>query len=160
MLPLVARAPLNVGTLPNLDTDLDDKPGRTLEKDSNLTATSARKIQQFRLDPAGTLQLNGPASLVVYAAARDFHDDALQSQAVLVDCTDIVNLCTVFATATVSFTGQSQFTPVTFDFGPQSRSLNVSHNLQLWIIATKSSKRDIWIAYDTVGYESALSITS
>jgi hypothetical protein len=160
VLPLVARAPLNAGTLPNLDTDLDNRTGRVLDKDSTFTATSTRKIQRFRLDPAGGLQLNGPTSLLVYAAARDFHDDELQTQAALVDCVDIVNLCTTFATATVNFTGQNQFTPVTFDFGTQSRSLDASHNLQLWIIVTTSSERDMWLAYDTVGYESALSITS
>jgi HD domain len=160
VLPLVARAPLNAGTLPNLDTDLDNKTGRTLDKDATLTATSTKKIQRYRLDPAGTLQLNGPASLLVYAAARDFHDDDLQTQAALVDCVDVVNLCTTFATATVNFTGQNQFTPVTFDFGNQSRSLDATHNLQLWIIVTKSSERDMWMAYDTAGYESALTIMS
>jgi HD-GYP domain-containing protein (c-di-GMP phosphodiesterase class II) len=159
VLPLVDRGPLNVGTVPNLDTDLDDKIGRTLGKDSTFTATSTKKIQRYSLDPAGTLQLNGPTSLLVYAAARDFHGDKLQTQAALVDCVDIVNVCTTFATATVNFTGQNQFTPVTFDFGSQLRTLDSSHNLQLWIIVTKSSQRDMWMAYDTVSYESALTIT-
>jgi hypothetical protein len=160
ILPLVVRAPLNAGTLPNLDTDLDSRSGRNLDKDSTFTATSTKKIQRYRLDPAGALQLNGPTSLLVYAAARDFHDKNLQAQAALVDCADIGGVCTTFATATVNFTGQSQFTPVTFDFGSQSRSVDASHNLQLWIIVTTSSERDMWIAYDTVGYESALTISS
>jgi hypothetical protein len=159
VLPLVTRAALNVGTVPNLDTDLDGKIGRTLNKDSTFTATDAKKIQRYSLDPAGSFQLNGPASLLVYAAARDFHPDKLQSQAALVDCVDIVNVCTTFATATVNFTGQNQFTPVTFDFGSQSRTFEADHNLQIWIIVTKTSQRDMWMAYDTVGYESALSIT-
>jgi hypothetical protein len=160
VLPLVARPPLNAGALPNLDTDLDNRAGRTLDKDSNLAAISTRKIQRFRLDPAGALRLNGPTSLLVYAAARDFHHDRLQAQVALVDCIDILNLCTPFATATANFTGQNQFTPVTFDLGSQSRTLDESHNLQLWIVATTSAERDMWIAYDTVGYESALIITA
>jgi hypothetical protein len=160
VLPLVARAPLNAGAVPNLDTDLDDKVGRTLGKDATFSATTTKKIQRYSLDPAGMLQLNGPTSLVVYAAARDFHPDKVQAQAALVDCVDVVNVCTTFATATVNFTGQNQFIAVTFDFGSQSRTLGADHNLQLWIVVTKSSQRDMWMAYDTVGYESALSITS
>jgi hypothetical protein len=50
-------------------------------------------------------------------------------------------------------------TPVTFD-GTQLRTFAVDHHLQLWIVVTKSSQRDMWMAYDTVGYESALTITS
>jgi hypothetical protein len=48
---------------------------------------------------------------------------------------------------------------VTFD-GTQLRTFAVDHHLQLWIVVTKSSQRDMWMAYDTVGYESALTITS
>ncbi len=158
ILPLVARAPSNAA-LPNLDTDLDDKRGRVLDKDSTFSSTTTEEVQRYRLDPAGTFQLNGPSSLLLYAAARDFHRDRIQAQAALADC-DLARLCTTFATATVDFTGANQFTGVTFDFGNQSHSFPASHHLELWIIVTKASERDMWMAYDTVGYESALTITS
>jgi hypothetical protein len=103
--------------------------------------------------------LNGPSSLLLYAAARDFHPDRVQTQAALADC-DLAGVCISFATATVDFTGANQFTGVTFDFGSQTRSFATSHRLELWIIVTKASQRDMWMAYDTVGYESALTITT
>ncbi|MEY2401029.1 MAG: hypothetical protein QOJ08_1140 [Ilumatobacteraceae bacterium] len=160
VLPLVARAPLNRGALPNLDTDIDDKPGRLLKKSSGIQLGNRDKIQRFRLDPAGTLRLNGQATLVLYAAARDFDDDDVQARATLLDCTDTAGLCSTFATATANFDDtHSQFLPITFDFGAVSRTLAASHNLELWIVVTTNSEREMWMAYDTSYYESALTIT-
>ena len=161
VLPLVARAPLNTGVVPNLDTDHDSSPGRYLKRSSGLSLGNTDKVQRFRLDPAGTIALNGPASLVLFAGAKDLLADSVQAQATLLDCLDVGGSCTTFATATVTFTGTSgQFAPVTFDFGPQTVTLAVSHNLQLWIIVTPASTNDMWMAYDTTGLESALSLTS
>jgi hypothetical protein len=160
VLPLVARAPLNTGPLPNLDTDLDNRPGRVLRKNPDLALPKTDKIQRFRLDPTATLRLYGPATLVLYAAARDFRDDRVQAGAMLVDC-DAIGLCNMFATATASFAPTDKgFTPITFDFGSQSRTLPGSHNLELWIVVNSGSERDMWMAYDTIAYESALTITT
>jgi hypothetical protein len=82
----------------------------------------------------------------------------VQSYAALVDCVDANDDCAVFATASVSFTGGGNYTPQTLDFGLQSRTLAGSHNLELWVVVT--SGRDMWIAYDTIGYESTLTIAS
>jgi hypothetical protein len=159
VLPLVTRAPLN-SILPNLDTDRDDKPGRVLKRSSDLTLGGTDKVQRFRLDPAGTIRLNGPTSLVLFAAARDFHTDRVQVQATLLDCADVLGLCSTFATATVTFTGSAnQFVPVTFDFGSQTRTVASSHNLELRIVVPSASERDMWMAYDTTGLDSALNIT-
>jgi hypothetical protein len=118
---------------------------------------TADKLQRFRLDPAGSLQLNGRVSLVLFAASKDFQNHSVQAAASLVDCVD-GGSCNVFASTTVNFTGGGDFTPQTFDFGSQSRTLAPSHNLELWVIVT--SGRDMWIAYDTIGYESSLTIAS
>ena len=125
-----------------------------------MTQFGTDKLQRFRLDPAGTIRLNGPTSLVLFAAARDFHADRVQVQATLLDCADILGLCSTFATATVTFTGTTnQFVPVTFDFGSQTRTVDSSHNLELRIVVPSASERDMWMAYDTIGFESALNIT-
>jgi HD-GYP domain-containing protein (c-di-GMP phosphodiesterase class II) len=159
VLPLVTRAPLN-SILPNLDTDYDNSPGRLLKRSSNLLFGGTDKLQRFRLDPNGTIRLNGPTSLVLFAAARDFRTDTVQVQATLLDCADFLGLCSTFATATVAFTGSAnKFVPVTFDFGSQTRTVVSSHNLELRIVVTSASERDMWMAYDTTGLDSALNIT-
>ena len=159
VLPLVARGPLNT-VLPNLDTDLDHSPGRYLKRNSGFAFGNTDKLQRFRLDPAGTIGLNGPTSLVLFAAAKDLRADSVQAQAALLDCLDVVGLCNTFATTTVTFTGtDGQFAPVTFDFGPQARTLAASHNLELWIFVTPASTHEMWMAYDTTGLDSALSLT-
>jgi hypothetical protein len=147
-------------TLPNLDTDHDSSPGRFLKRSSGFALGNTDKLQRFRLDPAGTIRLSGPTSLAVFLAAKDFRTDDVQVQATLADCADANGLCSTFATATVEFTGtDNQFTPVTFDFGSQTRTVAASHNLEVWIIVTSASGHDMWMAYDTVGLESALTIT-
>ena len=156
VLPLVSRAPQNPGpAVPNLDKDHDNKPGRALKNGTLWLLDTSDKLQRFRLDPAGVIQLNGRVSLVLYAASKDFHAHPVQAAATLVDCLD-GGSCNVFASTTVDFAGGDDFTAQTFDFGPQSRTLAPSHNLELWVIVT--SERDMWFAYDTIGYASALTI--
>jgi hypothetical protein len=160
VLPLVVRSPLNT-VLPNLDTDHDNSPGRFLKRSTGFALGNTDKLQRFRLDPAGTIRMNGPTSLVLFVAAKDFRTDSVQAQATLLDCLDVLGLCNTFATATVTFTGtDNQFAPMTFDFGSQTRNLAASHNLELWIIVTPASTHDMWMAYDTTDYESTLTITS
>jgi hypothetical protein len=84
----------------------------------------------------------------------------VQVQATLLDCSDLLGLCSTFATATAAFTGSAnQFVPVTFDFGSQTRTVVSSHNLELRIVVPSASERDMWMAYDTTGLDSALNIT-
>ncbi|MBK5333627.1 MAG: HD-GYP domain-containing protein [Ilumatobacteraceae bacterium] len=159
VLPLLARAPLN-SVLPNLDTDHDNSPGRLLRRSTGFTFGNTDKLQRFRLDPAGTISLNGPTSMVVFVAAKSFRTDDVQAQATLFDCVDAGGQCNPLATATVDFTGtDNEFARATFDFGSQTRTVAASHNLEVWIIATQDSEHDMWMAYDTTGFESALTIT-
>jgi hypothetical protein len=159
VLPLVARAPLN-SVLPNLDTDHDSSTGRWLKRSTGFSFGNTDKLQRFRLDPAGTISLNGPTSLVVFVAAKGFQTDDVQAQATLFDCVDASGQCTQFATQTVDFTGTaSGFAGVTFNFGSQTRTLAASHSLEVWIVVTQDSDHDMWMAYDTTGLESALNIT-
>jgi len=159
VLPLVSRAPLN-SALPNLDTDHDSAPGRLLKRSTGFAFGNTDRLQRFRLDPAGTIRMNGPTTLAMFVAAKDFRTDDVQVQATLLDCIDSLGLCNTFATATVTFTGDDDhFTQVTFDFGSHSRTLSASHNLELWITVTPASTHDMWMAYDTTGLESVLTIT-
>ena len=105
--------------------------------------------------------MGGPVILHLYAAAKNFRVDRVQTQAAIVDCVDVLGICNVFATATVTFTGaDNQYTPLTFDFGSHTRTVPASHHLELWIVVTTGSARDMWMAYDTAGYESALTLVS
>ena len=159
VLPLLARAPLN-SVLPNLDTDRDNSPGRLLRRSTGFSFGNTDKLQRFRLDPAGTISLNGPTSMVVFVAAKGFRTDDVQAQATLFDCVDAGGQCNPLATATVDFTGtDNEFARVTFNFGSHTRTVAASHNLEVWIIVTQDSEHDMWMAYDTTGFESALNIT-
>ena len=159
VLPLVARAPLN-SALPNLDTDHDSSPGRLLKRNTGFGFGNTDKLQRFRLDPPGTIRMNGPTSLVMFVAAKDFRTAEVEVQATLLDCIDSLGLCNTFATTAVTFTGaHNQYTQVTFDLGSQSHTVAASHNLELWITVTPGSAHEMWMAYDTTGLESALTIT-
>ena len=104
--------------------------------------------------------MNGPTSLVMFVAAKDFRTDEVEVQATLLDCIDSLGLCNTFATTAVTFTGaHNQYTQVTFDLGSQSHTVAASHNLELWITVTPGSAHEMWMAYDTTGLESALTIT-
>jgi putative nucleotidyltransferase with HDIG domain len=158
LLPLVQRAPVNT-VLPNFDTDRDHDPGLKLKNDGEFVLDHPDRIQRFRLDPATAITIDGRVTLELYAAARDLKVDEVQAAAALVDCPDGSTACTVFATSTVDFVGQlDRFSMLTFDFGNQTRSIPASRNLQVWIISTMDSKHDMWLAYDTVGYESTLTL--
>ena len=160
VLDLVIRGALNPGQLPNLDADRDNKPGLTLKKDALLSPEDSDKIQRFRLDPTGEMHLSGPASLVLFAAPQNLSSDSIEVEAALIDCPD-AGQCAPFATVTIMFSGtDDQFTALTFDFGPQDHVIAPSHRLELWIIDTAASHHHMWIAYDTVGYESALTLNS
>ena len=155
VLPIVARAPLNA-TLPDFDSDGD--LGLTLTKGFLIFPGTT---QRFRLDPSTTIQLNGPASLSLYAAARNLNAVDVQVQIVLLDCPDGNGSCTQLVSRTRNFTGTAgAFTAQSFDFGSLSRTIAPSRNLELRITATVGSGHDVWLAYDTVGYESALTLTS
>jgi hypothetical protein len=159
VLPLVTRAPLNA-SLPNLDSDRDNKVGLKLKNDGTFVLGNPDKIQRFRLDPAATLELNGSVDLLLYAAAKDLKADDVEAAAALVSCPDTAGPCTVFATDTVAFVGAiGRFSPITFDFGSQNRAIPTSQNLEIWIIDTKVSKHDMWIAYDTTGLRSVLTLS-
>ena len=153
----MTRAPLNA-TLPNLDTDHDADQGRTLKKNGAFSRLeNDDKIQRFELDPAGPIVLDGRAELVLYAAAEDLKNDDVITAVALVDCPDDVGVCIVFDSVSIGFTGEvDRFSMLTFDFGDQSRTIDPSRHLELWIIVPNPSAHDMWIAYDTIGYESVL----
>jgi len=155
------RGPLNAGAVPNLDVDRDNKPGLSLKKDALLSPEDSEKIQRFRLDPAGEMHLSGPASLVLFAAPQNLSSDSIEVEVALVDCPGGAGQCAPFAAVTIMFAGTAdQFTALTFDFGPQDHVIAPSNRLELWIIDTAASHHHMWIAYDTVGYESALTLSS
>jgi hypothetical protein len=159
VLPLVTRGPFNA-TLPNLDLNHDNKQGHELKNDGEFTELeNDEKLQRFRLDSSGPTTLSGRAELVLFAAARELKNDEVIVAAALVECPNAAGACSVFDSVTLTFVGETgRFSMLTFDFGVQSRTIAATSHLELWITAPKPSKHDVWIAYDTVGYESGLRI--
>ena len=159
ILPLVTRAPLNP-TIPNLDIDRDDKPGLSIRRDGAFEIDMANRLQRFRLDTAGLLAIEGRAAATLWMAALDFRDrDDVQAAVALMDCSDLLEDCTLFASASINFTTTTdQFSRHTLDFGTVSHEIPAANNLQLWIISPKTSTQHIMLAYDTGGFESVLTL--
>jgi putative nucleotidyltransferase with HDIG domain len=158
ILPLVVRAALNPA-VPNFDTDRDDEPGLKIKNDGEFDPEQPDHLQRFRLDPSSALELEGGASAKIWIAAKDFKQDDVQAAVALMECPDVPDDCTTLASATVDFVGVlGQFSLHHFEFGSLTRTIPANRNLQLWIIATEDSRHDMWVAYDTVGFESALTL--
>lgn len=159
ILPLVTRGPLNA-TLPNLDTDRDNQPGLRIRRNGEFDSlTNANRLQRFRLDPPSSLTLAGPAAATIWLSSKNLEVNDVQAAVALMNCTDLLDECTLIASATVDFIGvKDQFSQQTFDFGTVTRTIPAINNLQLWIIATVDSTHDMSVAFDTFGYKSTLAL--
>jgi hypothetical protein len=79
----------------------------------------------------------------------------------LMECSGLaLNACIQLATATRSFLGLlTLYQPVDFNLGVIDENLSQSHSLEVWVVANASSGSDLWLAYDTDTYPSALTLT-
>jgi putative nucleotidyltransferase with HDIG domain len=157
VLPLVSRAAINAN-LPNFDTDRDNENGLKLRKDGTFDINeNPERIQRFRFEPIGSFILDGPAQASIWLGAKNLHADDIQASVALMECTDVLEVCAPVASDTIDFVGlKDRYSLHTFDFGNLVRVVPSARHLQLWVIATLDSKHDMWVAYDTTGYESML----
>jgi hypothetical protein len=158
VLPIVGRAPLNV-SLTNLDADRNGDPGLTIARGGTIADADATEVQRFRLDPAGRLRLDGPASLSLWATSRNQVPGLMRVGVAVMRCNDSNGKCTpMAATQQVDFDG-GQWTSLTIDLGSLVETVAVSRNLQLWIVVDSTSAADAWIGFDAADCASALSLT-
>lgn len=160
MLTMGATAPGPL-TLYNYDTNRDSKPGLQIKKGNNgLQETDASKIQTWRLAEFPTdLQLTADVQLRLFAAMKDYKTDKTGIvRAFLIDragpTTQIIASTSV---TQASRTWQRYWTPLTFRFaGTAGYVLPAGHQLELVLTVDGASGDDMWFAYGTGAYNSAL----
>jgi serine protease AprX len=162
VLPMSATAPGPL-TLYNYDTNRDGKPGLLIKKGKEgLQTTDPAKIQTWRLEGFPTdVALTADVQLRLFAAMKDYKQDK----------TGIVHAYLIaragpttqtIATATVtqqSRTWQRYWTPLAFTFaGTAGKVIPAGHQLELVITVDDASGDDMWFAYGTSAYNSALTL--
>ncbi len=152
----------SAGALANYDTDRDSSVGRTLERGSGIGETDARRNQRWSTG-VGVRVLAGPASLQIWAAVEDFRTDKLGTlMAALQACTPSFSSCRTLATANATVnqtTAPGGFLAVNANFGSVLASTTSTEVLSVKLVVATSSEDDLWFAYDTAAYPSALTIT-
>lgn len=146
--------------LPNYDTDRDTSPGLLLRRSgSGIDETDPAKYQRWstNLNPESPA---GETSLRVWIAVKDFTSDKQgRLTAALQACPASLSTCQTIRTASV-LVDQSQapggFLDTTFNFGNCQTDLAPGHVLSIKLVVDNNSDDDLWIAYDTTNYPSAL----
>lgn len=162
VLPMVVRAPLNVGPAVNLDTDRNEDPGLTLLRGGSLDTPGATTSQRFQYTPGSPVKLRGATSLVVFASDAGQQGGTIELEAGLYECsTAAATSCTLLADDTVeSVVGASMFTPLTIDFGVVNETIPSSRRLEVRIVVGDDSSDDVWLSWDCVQHPSALTFLS
>lgn len=139
----------------------DDKPGRTLDDtDKGIAETNKDHYQQWEV-PADALTIDGPSTLVIWIAAKDFDPaHTVSAQIFLLDCPG--NPCTQLATATQGyFTPGSGFAKLVMTFPPVEHTFGAGRRLAVRIVypKPKGDAARIWLAYAASSYPASLTIT-
>ncbi|MCP3933955.1 MAG: DUF5011 domain-containing protein, partial [Actinomycetia bacterium] len=149
--------------LANYDPARDSFPGIVIQKDGGgLGQTDPTKHQQW-VAAAGSVSLDGPASLDLWAAAKDF-DNGKRGviDAGVFDCASDGSDCNLIQSARVDLDPLSpsgDWTYVSFDFGSVTYAVPPTRSLAVKVVADATSDDSMWFAYDTTVYPSRLHLT-
>jgi len=163
---LKTSAPSDI-TLDNFDPGRDALAGLTLAgSDLGLNEADTTKYQQWITAP-GAILLDGPASLSLWSAMKDFDMTRAGSiTAYLVDSNAAGNDLTEIANATVTradwdAANTGTWIEDTFDFGVVDYALNAGRFLGVKIVVNNGLAADaMWLAYDVTGSPSRLTVVS
>jgi signal peptidase len=163
VLPLSTAAP-TVSTLPNYDTNRDAFAGLLVTKGgSGAGETDATKHQTWSETLSSSLNLSGTARLTVWSAMKSFQTGKRGAvNAFLLDCPANGIGCTTFDSASLDLSnwsgGSTTWVSRTIDFGTVSRTIAAGRLLRVKVVVGSSSDDDMWFAYDTTTYPSALTV--
>jgi signal peptidase I len=161
-LPMSATAP-SLTTLYNYDTDRDSAPGLLLAKDAaGVAGSDPTKVQRWNMASDAPLTLSGPARLRLWSAVKSFQKKSAAVQVALYECNPAGNNCQQFALRNHNINANAY--PGTpggwlardLDLGPVSRTIPAHRILQLRLAVRSGSEDDMYFAYDTTAYPSAL----
>ncbi|KPF48222.1 hypothetical protein D621_16280 [beta proteobacterium AAP51] len=147
-------------TLANHDPGRDSFPGLLIAKGgSGAAETDATKYQRW-LGATGGIVLNGPLELRIWTAMKDFDTSmAGRLNAYLRSCSSTGTDCQSFASASLTqgpWSAGGNWTQKTLSFGTVSATLASNRRLELKLIVPDASDDDLWLAYDSTAYASAL----
>ncbi len=158
--PLAQTVPSS-GILPNYDAGRDDAPGLLIQKGGGEQETDPTKHQTW-LAAEGELILDGPATLTLWSAMKDFDTDKKgQIKGYLLDCNPSGSDCSVITSAARGanpWNTETGWVARTIDFGTVLHTVAVDRSLAVKLVVTNQAHDDMWFAYDTVSYASALSV--
>ncbi|MDJ0924819.1 MAG: hypothetical protein QNJ77_09665 [Acidimicrobiia bacterium] len=151
--------------LPNYDPERDSEPGLVLAKsDGGSKETDPTKYQQW-LAADSPLILDGPASLTLWSAMKDYDDDKQgKIKAYLQDCDPEGSNCAVISTAQLErdpWDDDSEWwIERTLDFGYIAHKIEEGRALAVKLVVRGESEDDMWFAYDTAAFPSALNVVA
>ncbi len=156
---LSSSAPTTV-VLGNLD-NRDSEPGLLLQKGgSGENEGDGTKYQAWRGPSTAATQLSGTLELRLWAALKDNNTSKRGSlTAYLRDCDSTGAGCTLINSTTLTSTpwaSSAGWVQKTLSFGAVNHTVASGRLLELKLIVDNNSEDDMWLAYDTTSYGSAL----
>ena len=149
--------------LPNYDPGRDSSPGILVKKDVAGLGQADPVKYQLWVAGAGSASLDGPASLDLWAAVKDFSSVSRGViDAGLFDCAADGSDCNLIQSARVDldpFSLSGDWTYVSFDFGSVTYAVAPTRSLAVKVVVDAASDQDMWFAYDTTVQPSRLRFT-
>lgn len=149
------------GSLPNYDPGRDDKPGLLLAKGANGWQENDPVKHQQWVTPPGAMSIDGGVSLEFWSAMKDLNDDKKGTVgAYLLQCNPGGNNCDLLGQGTSQKNPWSSGSWVkrVIDFGHIDHDIPPGRSLTVKLTVGNNSDDDMWFAYDTTSYPSALVI--
>lgn len=161
--PIASLSPYvpTASTLPNYDTDRNSFPGLLLARGGNcMLETNPTKYQIWAASP-GAVSFDGPISLIVWSAMKDFNIGKRGIvDAFLLECDSSASSCSLIAQAHKDLSdwsgGSSTWVVHSLDFGNVTYSIPAERSLAVKIVVGNDSYDDMWFAYDTSLFPSKL----
>jgi hypothetical protein len=152
-------------TLYNYDTNADSSPGRRLQKTGTGPGeTVLARYAAWRSPVLTTARLiNGSVSVLLFSAVQTFQLNRAGSiVAYLRDFNPANSTYVEISNATRTNSnwqgGQSTWVPAIIAIPVVAYTVPAGHRIELKVEATASAFTNMWIAYDTVGYASAITL--
>ena len=155
--------PIPTGTaVPDYDSGRDAGAGTLVDKGgSGFAESDPVKHQEWRL-ASGGFTIDGPASLTVYSAIKDFNTTkGATVHAYLLDVANNGSDPQLIASDTITrgtWNSTGDFVEDTFDFGNVTRTFSGNRRMHVKIVVDGSSEDDMIFAYDSVFYRSHLKV--
>ncbi len=158
----LSASPPTAGSLPNYHPGRDDAPGLVLAKSSDGWQTNDPVKYQQWVAPAGAMSINGGVSLEFWSAIKDMEDDEKGVvEAHLLECTPGGSSCVLVGQKTIQknpWSNSESWVKQVVNFGHIDHDVPSGRSLAVKITVGNNSDDDMWFAYDTTSFPSALII--